>query len=123
MKPSLRISALSAAAAVAVLGIVAPPAPADTLRIKAAGSPGNFVWQPDIRHASPGDRIVWKNPTTATHTVTAYGGGWSKNVKLAPGERTRKRFEKKGIYEFRCTKHSQLQDGECSGMCGYVHVM
>lgn len=107
------------------LVVVAAPAPADTFRVKAAGDPGTYHWQPDFRHISKGDKIVWKNPTSANHTVTAYKGPWSKNSTIKPGERTSFRFRKNGSYKYRCKTpgHSTLTNGECNGMCGEIHVM
>lgn len=111
---------------VMALGLVAllpGPGSADTVAVKAAGSPGNWTWSPDVRHSAPGDKVVWKNPTKKVHTVTAYGGNWSKRAVLQPGERTAKTFSSLGSYYYRCTRHSEIHDGECHGMCGYVHVM
>ena len=104
---------------------VATPTPAASFRVKASGSsPDNFKWQPDFRHINKGDRIVWKNPTGATHTVTAYSGDWSKNSSVSSGERTKFRFRKTGTFLYRCTQpgHSSLSGGECNGMCGEIHV-
>ena len=112
-------------------GLVLTPASslADTKRFRAAGQPGSFRWEPTVRRIFKRDRIVWKNPTGISHTVTAYGGRWSKNTLLSPGEKTAKRFRRAGVYKFRCTinagtpaAHSRLQDGQCSGMCGRVRV-
>jgi plastocyanin len=110
-------------ALVALVG-VATPSPADTSRVKASGSPGSYRWQPDFRHIQKGDRIVWKNPTGTTHTVTAYSGPWSKNTTVPSGERTAKKFRKRGTYKYRCTipGHSTLSGGQCNGMCGEIHV-
>ena len=103
---------------------LATPAPADTFRVKAAGDPGTYHWQPDFRHINKGDKIVWKNPTGATHTVTAYKGPWSKKASIGPGERTSFRFRKSALYKYRCMTpgHSTLTNGECNGMCGEIHV-
>lgn len=101
------------------------PSVADTSRIKAAGSSSSgWRWDPASRSISPGDRIVWKNPTGKRHTVTAYGGGWSKSTTIDPGERTSQRFSSRGTYKFRCIVqgHSALNDGRCVGMCGKVVV-
>jgi plastocyanin len=102
---------------------------ADTKRFRAAGGPGSFRWEPSVRRIVRRDRIVWTNPTGASHTVTAYRGRWSKNTLISPGERTARRFRRAGLYKFRCTinagtpaAHSTLQDGRCSGMCGRVRV-
>lgn len=80
-------------------------------------------WNPDFVHASWGEKVIWKNPAWQgrEHTVTAYGRNWSKDVFLDPGERTSKVFRKRGTYKYRCTLHSNLSNGNCSGMCGVVH--
>ena len=84
---------------------------------------GKWRWNPDFRHIVKGNRIVWKNPSGKRHTVTAYGGGWSKDVTLSSGEQTAKRFKKAGSFSYRCKKHSSLAaDGSCNGMCGQIHV-
>ena len=103
----------------------AAPSLGDTYRVKASGEPGSFRWQPAERHANVGDRIVWKNPTGVAHTVTAYSNNWSKNVTIPPGERASQRFRRKGAYLYRCTRpgHSTLENGQCTGMCGKIHVM
>ena len=101
------------------------PSGADTLRVKAAGSESEgWSWMPATRHAAAGDKVVWRNPTDKTHTVTSYGRGWSKNVEISPGERTRQTFRKTGTFKYRCTVtgHSSVSDGRCVGMCGKVRV-
>lgn len=92
--------------------------------MKAAGSPGSWQWQPGFKHIVKGTVVVWKNPTSSTHRVTAYTDNWSKDTAVASGESTRKRFKKPGLYGYRCTVtgHSSLSGGECEGMCGEIHV-
>ena len=91
----------------------------DTVRIKATGS---RTWNPSFKQVVKGTKVVWKNPTDIKHTVTAYGGNWSKAVTINPGERTSKTFRRTGAYNYRCKIHSTLSNGSCSGMCGHVHV-
>lgn len=81
-------------------------------------------WNPDFQHVTPGTRVVWVNPERIgrRHHLAAYGRGWSKDVLLDPGERTGKRFRREGVFKYRCRLHSHLQDGQCHGMCGVVHV-
>ncbi len=114
---------VSVIALVALMGVAAP-SPAGTSRVRASGSPGSYRWQPDFRHIVKGDRIVWKNPTSASHRVTAYQGRWSKNSTVAPGERTKFKFRRPGTYLYRCTVpgHSSLNSDDCDGMCGEIHV-
>lgn len=111
---------VSVAAAVAVVGLAAPSL-GDTTRIRAVKRDGKFVWNKDFVSITKGDRVVWKNPTSRNHTVTFYEGA-SKNTTIGPGERTSKKFRSRGPTYYRCTIHSELNDGECTGMCGHVHV-
>lgn len=92
--------------------------------IKTKGSPGDFFYEPSVRRIQKGDKIVWKNPGNTTHTVTAYSSNWSKDKTIAPGERIRKVFRKRGVFKFRCkvAGHSSLSGGKCSGMCGKIRV-
>jgi len=115
---------------IATIVLGAAPSNSATRRINAAGSPGAWRWDPGIRRIHKGDRIVWANDTSASHRVTAYRGSWSKDSAIAPGETTRKRFRKRGLFKFRCTvgegtaaAHSTLNsDGTCNGMCGRIRV-
>ena len=102
---------------------------ADTRRFKAADSGDGFIWDPEVRRIVKGDRIVWKNPTGTSHTVTAWKGNWSKDTTIESDETTARRFFKTGVFKFRCTigsgtpfAHSTVADGKCSGMCGTVRV-
>lgn len=71
---------------------------------------------------SVGEKVIWRNTGNNPHTVTAYGGNWRKNEPLAPGERTSRTFTLAGIYKYRCTIHSSLDGGQCTGMCAKVTV-
>lgn len=104
----------------AVLGFAAPSL-GDTTRIKAIKDGDRYLWNKDFVTISKGDKVVWKNPTGVKHTVTFYEGA-SKDTTIRPGERTSKKFRKRGAFLYRCKLHSTLSDGECSGMCGHVHV-
>ena len=112
------------AVALVALVALAGPSPADTFRVRASGTPGAFKWDPSFKHIHKGDRIVWKNPTSYTHTVKAYKGPWRKSTTIRPGEKTSKKFRKRGTYKYRCTQpqHSSITNGECNGMCGEIHV-
>jgi plastocyanin len=82
---------------------------------------GANVWRPRRVNIAVDQVVKWK-AVEGSHTVTAYGGNWSKNVTLSQGETTTKRFGSAGTYKFRCTFHSTLTNGTCSGMCGKVLV-
>jgi len=81
-------------------------------------------FQPKSPSVSTGERVIWKNADNIDHTVTSWGGGWSKDVRLNPDERTTFTFNQSGTYKFRCKiiGHSNVSNGRCSGMCGKVVV-
>lgn len=112
---------VSVVAAGAALGFAAPSL-GDTTRIKAIKDGDKYFWNKDFVGISKGDKVVWKNPTGVNHTVTFYKGPANKDTKIRAGERTSKKFRKRGAYDYRCKLHSTLSDGECNGMCGHVHV-
>ena len=117
---------VTAVVVIAMSGMWAmPPSMAGSSRVKAAGSGSKgWRWDPSSRTISKGDRIVWTNPTGKRHTVTAYGGTWTKSTTLDSGERTAKRFRRRGTYRYRCmvSGHSAINDGRCVGMCGQIVV-
>lgn len=78
-------------------------------------------WSPTTVRISTGDTIKWK-AVSGTHTVTAYGNNWTFNHGLATGQVEDRRFAHAGTFRFRCTIHSTLTNGQCSGMCGKVVV-
>jgi plastocyanin len=107
---------------IVVAGVMlAPSALGDTFRVRATA---NNRWNPDFKHITRGDRIAWKNPAkhNTVHNVKAYSNNWNKFETLSPGEVTRKRFRKNGTYKYRCTLHSTMNNGDCNGMCGVIHV-
>ena len=120
---------ISIAVAGAVLAIVPGAALGDTFTIKAikcdktATNEWGRCWKPSFRHIIKGNTIKWANPAgnDVSHSVTAYKG-FKKNVTIAPGESTSKKFRRAGEFSFRCRFHSRLADGTCRGMCGEIHV-
>jgi plastocyanin len=94
--------------------------PASGAFVVRATSDGN-VFRPKRAEVNRGTRVVWR-AVGGSHTVTAYGGGWSKNVTLSAGERTGFTFDENGRFRYRCTFHSSLSSGRCTGMCGKVIV-
>jgi plastocyanin len=78
-------------------------------------------WSPATVRISTGDTIKWK-AVSGTHTITAYGNNWTFNHGLATGQVQHRRFSHAGTFKFRCTIHSTLTNGVCTGMCGKVVV-
>ncbi|HEY7874144.1 MAG TPA: plastocyanin/azurin family copper-binding protein [Actinomycetota bacterium] len=115
---------LSLALTLALTGVVMVPGTSigETTKVKAAGSSGSYKWKPKARTIAAGDKVLWKNPTSTDHTITAYSSNWNEDVRLDPNQRLRLKFARAGTYLYRCKLHSTLNDGECSGMCGKVNV-
>ena len=78
-------------------------------------------WSPTTVAISTGDAIRWK-AVVGTHSVTAYGGNWRFNHDMLAGQSVHRIFRQAGTFRFRCTFHSTLTNGVCSGMCGKVVV-
>ena len=115
-KLALAVTALAAAASVA--GSQAPAVGA-SVRVKATR---NETWSPKTKSVARGTKVVWKNPSSDSHNLVAYKGGWSKSASLAEGGKTSYRFRKSGKYSYRCTIHSDFDGNRCDGMCGKVKV-
>lgn len=109
---------LTAALALAV-ALTPATTTAATSRVRAVAV---NTWDPNYRHIAKGDRITWVNADSITHDVKSIGKKWRKYTVIAPGERTSRRFRKRGLYRYRCRTHSTMSNGSCRGMCGKVHV-
>ena len=88
-----------------------------TVKVGASGS----TFSPKSKSVPKGTKVVWKN-VSGSHTVTAYSKNWSKNTSLSGSKTTSFTFNKTGVYKYRCTIHSTLSSGVCSGMCGKITV-
>jgi len=113
-----RLAVIAAAVMIGVTGLIGV-ATAETFRVRATSS---NTWKPKHTYIGKGDRVVWRNPTSRKHNIRAYGGNWSFSRTVPSGERRAKRFRKTGTFRYRCSLHSTLSSGRCSGMCGVVHV-
>ena len=104
-----------AAAALFVL-VVSPPAQATTAiqAIDVRFSPGSVA-------VHRGEVVKWLG-VSGFHTVSAYSRNWTFSKQLPAGRRIKLRFRTIGVYRFRCTYHSSLIGGVCSGMCGTITV-
>jgi plastocyanin len=107
--------------AATLLGAVAPQPAQAAVVIKGVSTTSGFRWKPHAVSVAKGTKVVWK-AVEGTHTVTAWKGTWSKNTTITQGTSTSFTFKRIGVYRFRCTFHSTLVNGVCSGMCGRVTV-
>jgi plastocyanin len=78
-------------------------------------------WSPASVTVSRGGTVRWKG-AKLLHNVYSYGSNWSLAVQLPEGTVVKHRFARRGTFRFRCTLHSTLVSGVCSGMCGTVRV-
>ena len=116
----LAVVGTALATAVSLAGSTAPAAgAAAAATVKATG---NKSWSPKTKSVSRGTKVVWKNPSSDSHNLVAYRGGWSKSSSLPEGGKTSYKFNKSGTYRYRCTIHSDLDGSKCDGMCGKVKV-
>lgn len=92
---------------------------AGTVTVKAADG-SRFM--PKIKSVSRGTKVVWKNTDNITHNVTSVSKNWSKGATISPGSTTAFTFKRTGTFRYRCTLHSTLSGGVCSGMCGKIVV-
>jgi len=112
---------VSLAVAVAFVGSLSLPA-ASAVTVRATfSSTGTPTFRPKRTDVAVGTRVVWKS-AQGTHTVTAYGGNWTKNVTLSQGETTARTFRSRGTFKFYCHIHGSVVNGVCSGMCGKIVV-
>jgi len=116
MKARTKVAAVAFAAGLALSASGAALAGVDAT-IRGSGT----SWNPTRTTINAGQTVRWK-AVSGTHTVTAYGGGWSKDTRIRAGEATRKTFNNTGTYKFVCTLHGDVSGGQCSGMCGRVVV-
>ena len=112
-------AALAAMTIAGSLTLGSVPGMAAKAKVKARS---NDTWKSKHTYIGKGDRVIWKNPDSEQHDVTFYVGS-RFSASLPPGGTVKKRFKKKKTYLYRCAVHSGIVNGECQGMCGFVHVV
>lgn len=66
-----------------------------------------------------GTTVTWTNDDGFAHTVTSASDNWSKDTRLASGEKTTHTFEESGVYDVYCTIHGS---SDLSGMSMKIAV-
>ncbi len=89
-----------------------PPAGSVTVHAKQVN--GRYVFGPVKTRIRVGQTVIWKNATSASHTVTSTTKSWKYDKKLNPGSSLRYTFKKRGTYHYKCSYHP--------GMVGTVIV-
>jgi plastocyanin len=120
-----RVAAAALAASFVVL--VSPPAAqASPVRVRIV----DFAFKPASVSVSKGAKVVWKNASVTTHSVTAYKGRWSKDTTVVGGSTTSFTFSRTGTFKYYCKFHAHITpSGTCvantgipTRMCGTVVV-
>jgi plastocyanin len=73
-----------------------------------------YVFGPTKVTIKVGQTVLWKNPTSAPHTVTSTTAGWTYDKKLNIGKSLQLTFKKAGTFHYKCSYHP--------GMVGTVIV-
>jgi plastocyanin len=67
---------------------------------------GSFAFKPGTVTVTRGFKVIWKNTTTVTHTVTRNTPGFNKT--LAPGATVSVQFNTVGTYHYHCNIHPNM---------------
>jgi plastocyanin len=111
-----------AVVAVLMVVVMATATSAATFRVRARDSDAGYRRRPKKLEVPVQSRVVWRM-VDGTHNVTSTSKNWSKSSgNIAEGGKTAHTFKKKGTFRYRCTIHSTLSNGTCSGMCGKIVV-
>ena len=94
---------------------------AETFRVKATD--GNS-WRPGHTYIGRGDTVKWSNLSPRKHNIASMNSytDWRFFKKLPRNESRSKTFTRRGTFAYRCKIHSTVNNGDCDGMCGLVHV-
>jgi plastocyanin len=86
--------------------LVTAPAVASATQIVKAKPSKQF--SPSIAHVSKGEKVVWKNVSGFSHTVTATSPNWHKDTTIHAGGSTSFTFKKTGTFKYHCTIHAGM---------------
>ena len=105
----------------AMLATIPTVSLAETFRVRATD--GNN-WRPEHSYIGRGDTVKWSNPSPRRHNIRSMNTAknWSYFRRLPRNQSRSKRFTERGEYHYRCTIHSTVNNGDCDGMCGRIHV-
>ena len=72
--------------------------------VKIVNSQGTFAFSPQTLKITVGTTVVWKNTTSAPHTVTSDNGSFGSGT-IAPGKTFKFKFTKSGTFTYHCNIH------------------
>ncbi len=93
-----------------------PIATAAETSVSIVGTFSTFAFSPQTVTINVGDSVVWRNTTSAPHTVTGNDGTWGSDPVdlIDPGEQFTHTFLSPGAFAYHCELHT--------GMTGTVIV-
>ena len=122
MHRSMRRTIVLVALTMVTVLVVASLASAATFRVRAKFTDNGYRWKPKTLEVPVQSKVVWK-VIEGTHNVTSTSNNWSKSSgNIGPGGKTAFTYTKTGVFKYRCTLHSSVGSGKCTGMCGKVVV-
>lgn len=67
----------------------------------------DFRFRPRALTIERGDVVRWRNNGDVSHTSTSADALWDSGT-LAPGETFRRRFRRRGTFDYQCTIHPSM---------------
>lgn len=117
---------LLAATTVAIAAAPATPAATKLHKVEVTGEFPAWRFEPAELTVAVGDKVVWRNPTSAEHHVTPISGPWREgaHVHLKAEGKGGLVFTEPGTYRYYCDRqlHGQLVGDVCLGQCGTIIV-
>lgn len=102
----VRVTLVPLVVAVAAFFIVLPRIGGDTT-LRAVGTDGGYAFEPRDLQDAAGARILVRNDSDATHTVTAVTGEF--DLEVQPGDSRFLEIEFAGAYEYYCRYHASIE--------------
>ena len=72
-------------------------------------SNGAFVFSPASLTITPGTTVIWKNMSSAPHTVTSDDGQTFDSGTIAPGGTYKFKFTSPGAFPYHCNYHPYMK--------------
>ena len=69
----------------------------------------NFAFSPSSLTIKKGDKIIWTNQDSVSHTVTSDSGNELDSKLLPKGETYSHAFNTAGTYDYHCTPHPYMK--------------
>jgi plastocyanin len=73
------------------------------------GSNGSFIFSPASLTITVGATVIWKNMSSAPHTITSDDGQTFDSGTIAPGGTYKFKFKSAGTYPYHCNYHPYMK--------------